>query len=31
MEFAQLTLISLSLNTFGVVNKLRARHHWNYI
>jgi hypothetical protein len=31
MEFAQLTLISLSLNTFGTVNKIRARHPWNYI
>jgi len=31
MEFAQLTLISLSLNTFGTVNKLRTRHPWNHI
>ena len=31
MQFAQLTLISLSVNTFGTINKLRARHPWNYI
>jgi len=30
MEIAQLTLISLSLNTFGTVNKRSARHPWNY-
>jgi hypothetical protein len=33
MEFVQLTLIRLSVNTFGTANtrKLRARHPWNYI